>query len=1061
MLKAASKSQKLEVRSQESGVRGRNGHDALRVALIVVVLTCSSLFTRHSSLVLGQQPQAEGGQPVYAVNAKYVQGVGPGYWVTAGTWPNVNIAAGTAFCGNPQAPVSYPGGTLPMTASATNYVYLDPANNCVPASNTSGFVAGQVPLAEVSTGSSSINSITDVRTWSVPQPLGTDSTGHVEATRFCDQFSGSTPCASAISNAGTNGALIVNPASKSSSTEAICGAGSIYSGITSMTGNSNGCSNSPNLQVWDFRDGLHVTNYDSPGNATDSGGLPNLIVGNQWVGNRYRSSGYTQFMNVVENEFSQKVFDGGRNLYNWPYYADKSVFKAVNIAGQYYTPAEHIPLSIQTLSGATGDTIGLEVLSMNYGGASTMGDEGLESAGFTAYQVSDVYSGTICGPPSCPALSQGATQITVSNLQSETEQGAGRPLLDISKGSNGTLSSLGTYNLGAWTWPQYVGNGTSWTANTVLALTDAAIPGPNCNPTTTLPATCTVTPASYTMGTNLSGVTTNTPIVIGDDGSYEIVKATAFSGNPQTAFTATFNKPHPPGAVVSIANGGACASGNAGACAGYYVELVSDRYGEAGYSSTCGVSPAVNCVRQAFPILAVTDSSHLIPWAVGNNGIGYSGHGISGSCSPPTCTGWQQSNQYYVFPGAEVLSWQQNGKLSDTATLAPNNVNWASGEMVENQHYWQFDSSANVFSGVHKLLPYVGNAPSSTMLIQLSGHGWQRSENAIGVQNLNDPSEYADYVNGAPFSPPAVITAQGLFFYGMWLPTAPSVYGGAAIRIGCPAAQVNNGTPVNTGTNCSANQPVYDMINSDAAGSDSLYLNPSSSQFVLTASNGTKSYIFGASALSVPQTITPSSAGVGDLGSASLPFGNLWLGSAATNNIKVTGTATGARTQTLQDVTDTFVYRASVDTLTNKTLTSPVINGGVTSTGAISLTAGGTNQNVTLTPSGTGAVTARNFATSLNVVTFSGTPTFDASLGNTQKITLTGNVTSSTLANASAGEQLNFIICQDSTGSRTFVWPSNVKGAMTIGSTASKCSAQSFVFDGSNAEATSPGVTNM
>jgi hypothetical protein len=97
----------------------------------------------------------------------------------------------------------------------------------------------------------------------------------------------------------------------------------------------------------------------------------------------------------------------------------------------------------------------------------------------------------------------------------------------------------------------------------------------------------------------------------------------------------------------------------------------------------------------------------------------------------------------------------------------------------------------------------------------------------------------------------------------------------------------------------------------------------------------------------------------------------------------------------------------------------------------------------------------------LNTVGFSSTPTFDAALGNTQKITLGGDVTSSTLSNATAGEQINFLICQDATGNRTFVWPSNVKGGMTIGFTASKCSAQIFIFDGTNAYALSPGVANM
>ncbi|HEV2177127.1 MAG TPA: hypothetical protein VGW33_07990 [Terriglobia bacterium] len=104
---------------------------------------------------------------------------------------------------------------------------------------------------------------------------------------------------------------------------------------------------------------------------------------------------------------------------------------------------------------------------------------------------------------------------------------------------------------------------------------------------------------------------------------------------------------------------------------------------------------------------------------------------------------------------------------------------------------------------------------------------------------------------------------------------------------------------------------------------------------------------------------------------------------------------------------------------------------------------------------------AGSIRSALNAVAFSSIPTFDASLGNTQKIMLTANVTSSTLINAAAGETLDFIVCQDSTGGRTFIWPSNVKGGMIIGATASKCSAQPFIFDGISAYALSPGLSNQ
>jgi hypothetical protein len=88
----------------------------------------------------------------------------------------------------------------------------------------------------------------------------------------------------------------------------------------------------------------------------------------------------------------------------------------------------------------------------------------------------------------------------------------------------------------------------------------------------------------------------------------------------------------------------------------------------------------------------------------------------------------------------------------------------------------------------------------------------------------------------------------------------------------------------------------------------------------------------------------------------------------------------------------------------------------------------------------------------LNTVTFSSTPIFDASTASTFKLTLTGNVTSSTLTNAVAGEPLAFEICQDATGGRTFVPPANVQGWLPIASTANACSLEVFYHDGTNAQ---------
>jgi hypothetical protein len=97
----------------------------------------------------------------------------------------------------------------------------------------------------------------------------------------------------------------------------------------------------------------------------------------------------------------------------------------------------------------------------------------------------------------------------------------------------------------------------------------------------------------------------------------------------------------------------------------------------------------------------------------------------------------------------------------------------------------------------------------------------------------------------------------------------------------------------------------------------------------------------------------------------------------------------------------------------------------------------------------------------LNTVPFSSTPTFDASRDDNQKITLAGDVTGSRLVRAVQGEKINFIVCQDAAGGHSFTWPPNVRGGMTVGSAGSTCSAQSFIFDGSDAYAISTGAANQ
>lgn len=90
------------------------------------------------------------------------------------------------------------------------------------------------------------------------------------------------------------------------------------------------------------------------------------------------------------------------------------------------------------------------------------------------------------------------------------------------------------------------------------------------------------------------------------------------------------------------------------------------------------------------------------------------------------------------------------------------------------------------------------------------------------------------------------------------------------------------------------------------------------------------------------------------------------------------------------------------------------------------------------------------------------TPTWTLASGDVAW-TLSANATAT--VTVAAGDQWfphTIQICQPAAGGPfTFAWPANVKGGMTIGTTANKCNVQSFKsYDGINLTATSVGIIN-
>lgn len=84
----------------------------------------------------------------------------------------------------------------------------------------------------------------------------------------------------------------------------------------------------------------------------------------------------------------------------------------------------------------------------------------------------------------------------------------------------------------------------------------------------------------------------------------------------------------------------------------------------------------------------------------------------------------------------------------------------------------------------------------------------------------------------------------------------------------------------------------------------------------------------------------------------------------------------------------------------------------------------------------------------ITTVGFTATPAFDGSTGSQFKITLGGDVTSSTFINGLSGANLvTFRIVQDGTGGHGFVWPANVRGGGMPAPGAGTRNIQVFALD--------------
>jgi hypothetical protein len=280
-------------------------------------------------------------------------------------------------------------------------------------------------------------------------------------------------------------------------------------------------------------------------------------------------------------------------------------------------------------------------------------------------------------------------------------------------------------------------------------------------------------------------------------------------------------------------------------------------------------------------------------------------------------------------------------------------------------------------------------------------------------------------------------------------------------------------------------QPITQPLQTDGNGNYDFYATPGTytivyfdtenriptvvfpNQTVATPGGGSVSSV----GLVVPSEFTVSGSPVTGNGTITIAKGNIGA------NLVAAGPSSGPsaqwtfRTLVLADLPSGVgtVSSVALTVATDANMTKSVTGSPVTSSGTLAITLALANQNAnsflrgptsgSSGPTVSGPLVPADLPAQTNVA-FSATPAFDASTAGSFRMVLTGNVTSSSVANPSSGQRLTFILIQDATGSRTFAWPANFRGATAIAPDANLASVQSFVYDATSTvwRADGPGL---
>jgi hypothetical protein len=178
--------------------------------------------------------------------------------------------------------------------------------------------------------------------------------------------------------------------------------------------------------------------------------------------------------------------------------------------------------------------------------------------------------------------------------------------------------------------------------------------------------------------------------------------------------------------------------------------------------------------------------------------------------------------------------------------------------------------------------------------------------------------------------------------------------------------------------------------------------------------------------------------------------GVMWFGVNTYKLVAYSAGGTNCASGSLQWTVDNVPGDAFLNgTISGATITNPAISGG-TATGQTVSSDVITGSTINSTQIGNSIPSSGSFtftAGALNAMSFSASPLFASTLYSYFVMTLTANVTSSSITGGQAGQAITLKMCENSSGGYTFAWPSGLLNPPTFNTAPNACTIDFAYYD--------------